>query len=188
VLALAIVGTAAAAAVMLLSVPVRVEGRAWLAPSFDWYVRVQWAFARFERSSDRPRARSPARKRRAGRAPPPRHRAPLWTERATWFRSVRLVRALAARVQLHDFNVVCTFGLDDPADTGTLYGALAPVLAAVEARHPAALVVTPGFDGARLDGRVALAARVVPLRLVGPLAAFGLWLGMRAWRARTARA
>jgi hypothetical protein len=122
---------------------------------------------------------------RAARAP--RRRTRLWTELATWSRVARLLRSLYARLRVGDFSMACTFGLDDPADTGTLFGALAPVLATVAARHPATFAVTPVFDGARLDLRLAGAACVVPLRLVGPLAAFGWWLGLRYWRVRGPR-
>jgi hypothetical protein len=198
-IALAIGAVALLLAFAALCVPLHVAGSARLAASFDWRVRVRWAFVRFERTSDRPSTRGvlpPARRGPAERSPrdgdtarsSARRRSRLWSERGVWLRAARVVRAFAARVELRELRADCTFGLDDPADTGTLYGTLVPVLAAVEARHPAALAVRPSFAGARLDAQLSGEARVVPLRLLGPLAAFGWWLGRRYWRARAGRA
>jgi hypothetical protein len=192
VVTLAVCGTVLGVAVAVLCVPISIEGSAQIGASFGWSVRVRWGFAALERSSNIPRERRRRRPRRkespriaSGRAARAgRARMRLWTELATWSRVARLLRSLYARLRVSNFTMDCVFGLDDPADTGTLFGAVAPLLATVAARSPATCVVIPVFDGARLELRLAGAACAVPLRLMGPLAAFGWWLGLRYWRAR----
>ena len=65
-------------------------------------------------------------------------------------------------------------GLDDPADTGMVFG----VLEAVRHLPMGARVqidVRPDFHGARFEGRAGMTIRVVPILLFGPM------LGV-AWR------
>ncbi len=65
------------------------------------------------------------------------------------------------------------FGLDDPADTGTLYGILASVIYA--GRHAADidLDIRPDFGKSCLSGRIDTAVDVIPLRLLPPVLRFG---------------
>ena len=82
-----------------------------------------------------------------------------------------------------DFHV----GLDDPADTGRLFGIVAPAMAFVGPMLPGRVAIAPDFAHTGLAGRAEGELRIVPLRVLAPVASFGLWLGWRAWRTRRRR-
>ena len=69
------------------------------------------------------------------------------------------------------------FGLEDPADTGTAWGMVAPVLYAMQGAAPGrvSVALSPDFDGAHLDAAAEARLIVRPARLIAPAAAF-------AWR------
>lgn len=86
-----------------------------------------------------------------------------------------LVRDLLRTVRLERLLLRGQVGLDDPADTGRLYGLVVPVLFATRwAWPPSAVVsVTPVFDRACLEGEADIALEVVPVRLLPPALRFG---------------
>jgi hypothetical protein len=75
--------------------------------------------------------------------------------------AVRLYRALHTR----ELSGVVRFGLDDPADTGALWGALTPVVLRLRERHPE-LTLQPTFEGAGLEATGRWSLEVVPLEIV----------------------
>jgi hypothetical protein len=89
------------------------------------------------------------------------------------------VRALLAQTLVRELTVRARAGLDDPADTGMLWGALAPMLAWT-GDHPDSFDLEPAFAGRCLElsgrGRFTL----VPARCLLVLAAF--LLNPRTWR------
>lgn len=86
-------------------------------------------------------------------------------------RVLRLMTDLRRQVECDGLYLRAEFGLDDPADTGRLYGVLAPIMVAATAEgfdvrcRPNFL--QPGFEGAG-GGRI----RARPITLVGLLVGF----------------
>lgn len=76
-------------------------------------------------------------------------------------------------VKLRELSLKADIGLDDPADTGLLYGAFAPMMYGMYGLERCSVDVRPVFDAPchkiELDGSV----RLVPLRIVGALVQFG---------------
>lgn len=83
-------------------------------------------------------------------------------------------------IHLDRLRLQCRFGLDDPAETGSLFGRICPVLYGVPIPN-AELQVVPDFDGQTLSGEADLALHAIPLRLAWPTirAAGGILLGVR---------
>ncbi len=86
-----------------------------------------------------------------------------------------LLIGMLRQIRVERFLVECRFGLADPADTGQLFGMLAPVAYGGPwiVGRPAEVTLTPVFDRACLDGRAEIALSVVPLRLLPPALRFG---------------
>lgn len=70
-------------------------------------------------------------------------------------------------------------GLDDPADTGTAYGMVAPVIHGAQGLWPGRVRVAlvPVFDGPCLEGRAEAEISVVPFRVV-PAALCFAWASL----------
>ncbi len=92
----------------------------------------------------------------------------------------RLLADLLACLRIEHLHVDGEFGLDDPADTGRVWGMLAPLLYAVP---PLAGVATvrPRFDGATLSGDAEATLRLVPAALLPPALRFA-WTVARGGR------
>ena len=84
----------------------------------------------------------------------------------------RLLRRLLGAFTLDRLEVQGTLGLDDPADTGMLFGVVEP-LNHIPLGEKVDIALHPSFDGARLEGICALSIRVVPILLIWPFVAFG---------------
>ncbi len=119
------------------------------------------------------------RERPAGREHPRKKRP----RKQAGARNARMVRAaprlladVLRAIRIDRLEVDADVGLGDPADTGQLFGALAPFVYGTAATPRLNLGLRPDFGAARLDGRVHARLRVVPGRLLAPLARFG-------WRA-----
>ncbi|MEZ5653999.1 MAG: DUF2953 domain-containing protein [Burkholderiaceae bacterium] len=91
-----------------------------------------------------------------------------------------ILRSLRGAVRIRQLAIDCRFGLGDPADTGQLFGMIAPLIYGSPWHWPppASLSVTPDFDRVCLEGRADVVLDVAPLRLLPPAlriawAAFG---------------
>ena len=107
--------------------------------------------------------KKPTRKAQKGRGPSGR------VVRA----GLRAVRDLLGVLRIDTVRCDARVGLEDPADTGALYGALAPIRYVCRGSERVQLRVEPVFDGPTLTGRAELVVSAVPLRLVPPLLRFG---------------
>ena len=100
---------------------------------------------------------------------------------------VRLVRRVFAGLQVSDVALWIRVGLDDPADTGRLYGCLYPFSRVLSGIVHSDIDLRPDFSGAHLtfDGHARV--RLVPARVLGPAVAFTFSRPtLRAiWMART---
>ena len=102
---------------------------------------------------------------------------------------LRLARRIFSTVNVRRLNVQLHVGLDDPAETGLLWGAVAPVVAYADFLRPGAVALEPDFTGPRFAGQGSASLRIVPLRWLPPILLFalnpavlgGLW---SLWRAR----
>lgn len=177
---LLILGLLLVAVVLALALPLRV----WLA--FDTgaerklSVRMQ-PFGRFgprfpvAGGADRPEKKKPKRKK-------PR-KAQSWRGlRVIGWPDVR--RALAgviAAIHLEDIRLDAAFGLGDPAETGHVFGLLAPVIYGGAGCSRAHLNLRPVFDRACLSGEGHLQWRMRPIAVLWPLARLG-WTVVRGRR------
>jgi hypothetical protein len=186
--AAAVIGGLVVVAVVLLAVPVDLRGRAAGETSWSWTVQVRWLFGlvRIERSSGKVRdagRRKAAAVKKPSEAKRP-SRFPAWIrDRAVWRRAVKLMRSSLRGVTVRRLDADLTLGLTDPADTGRLFGALSPVMLLLRPRVPD-IAIAPDFERAGLAGTAAGDVRVVPLRVLAPAAAFGVWLGLHLWSER----
>ncbi len=88
----------------------------------------------------------------------------------------RLLLELFGCIRIDHARLDCTFGFDDPADTGSAYGLLAPLLFASPWRQQ--LSVQPDFSGERFSGEGDVSLRLTPVCLVAPALTFA-W---EVWR------
>ena len=101
---------------------------------------------------------------------------------------VGLARALLRRMKVERIQLDTSFGFENPADTGFVYGCLSPVLAIAELRG-LNIRCRPMFMEAGLRGAFRATIRVRPLLIVGPMVGFLVSppvfrAARRAWRAR----
>ena len=85
-----------------------------------------------------------------------------------------LLRGLLRQIRFEEFRLQGRFGLGDPADTGTVFGMLTPILYGLPARRGVTIALVPDFDTACLDGRLRAALRITPVTLLPPILHF-LW-------------
>ncbi|MDJ0626805.1 MAG: DUF2953 domain-containing protein [Rhodobacter sp.] len=121
-------------------------------------------------SKAKPKARKTKRKRAGG------------ASRETMGRMLRagpdLVFGLLRQIRIERFLLTVRFGLDDPAETGQLFGMLAPIAQAPQwmLGPPVSVSLTPVFDRPCAAGEADIVLSLRPVRLVPPAARF-------AWRA-----
>jgi hypothetical protein len=181
-------------ALLLLAVPVDLEFRLEGIEPLSGQLRVRWLLGLVRLSVPVPRAGEPApgprAKPRAARVrarPRARGRGrgvlAALGQAAFRRRVARLLGDVVRAVHLRRLRLLVRIGLDDPADTGRLWGLMGPLGALARLRN-AEVRVEPDFAEPVLafeaDGR----ARLVPLRFLGLAVAFALSPPtIRAWRA-----
>lgn len=94
--------------------------------------------------------------------------ASRWTERGI----LNLIFELAGQFEIAWIRIEAEFGLDDPADTGTLYGALAPFVYTGRFGADIDLDIRPDFNRQHIAGKIDAAVDLVPIRLVPPVLRF----------------
>lgn len=167
------------AAVLVLSLPVRVRLLAQSGPVrrvslelgllgglVPWIKVVDTA----RPAAPKPGAPKPERKPKAKRKRAPGRARGLRMARA----APRLLRGLLGQIHLDRFHVNCVFGLDDPADTGRLFGLLAPIQYGTDWAwgRNVSIDMRPDFNRLCLDGNADVALAVTPLRLLPPAVRF----------------
>ena len=85
----------------------------------------------------------------------------------------RLISAIAARVKFEAIDASVSFGLADPADTGIIYGVLAPLVHVVGTAEHSHVTLQPDFNNVIFNGRGRIAARFTPLALLPSMLRFG---------------
>lgn len=89
-----------------------------------------------------------------------------------------LVFGILAAIRFRRFRVAGRIGLDDPADTGMLWGHLAPFVYGLSAPGRE-IEVSPDFSGPCFDLEARGDIAILPIRLLRAGAAFG-WANLRA--------
>jgi hypothetical protein len=179
----------AATAVLLLivaalAVPVQFDVQAELSDRWRGRVTLRWLFGLLEvpltggsRSARPPRTRKPRKPSR--RRPSIR---PVLATPGLAGRTVEFLEDLVTRIQVRAFQLKAEFGVDDPADTGQIYGALVPVLVLASVRGMD-VRCRPDFTRARLEGACTGSVSVRPLAVFGVVVRFLLSPPVRhAWR------
>lgn len=184
--------------VALLAVPVVLVIDAERADRFRTRWQVQWLFGLVhagsrDSGSAKPVAVRPAR---ASPAPPATERGrgrrvamAVVRTRGLIPRVVRLIADLLRQVSIDRFRLYAAFGFDDPADTGIVYGWLAPLLVTAGV-HGLDIRCQPMFQEAGVTGNLTATMRIRPLSLVTTVLLFivsrpARRAAVRAWRART---
>jgi hypothetical protein len=191
-------GVIAGLLLVVLLAPVRVDvDLDTTRPAHRVRVRVRWLVVSWRSDRPRkPRREKPPEPPRAPKALTYRARRRVRRLRSAWAalrspgfvaRSVRLVRDLLRVILPDELRLHVRAGLDDPASTGELYGAMCALTAW---RQPGRWDVRfePDFDGASLSGAGAGSWRVRPGALLWPVATFAaapaVWrAAWAAWRA-----
>ena len=93
---------------------------------------------------------------------------------------VGLMRRLLAQTRVKSLRLNARFGLDDPADTGTLYGALVPFFVALQGRWRRSCVFEPEFTRECLEVSASARLTLVPLRWLLVMGRF--LVSPRTWR------
>jgi hypothetical protein len=88
--------------------------------------------------------------------------------------------SIIANVRIEEANVSTEFGFEDPADTGYVFGLLAPLSFSGATPGNLTFRAYPNFNACCLNGAADLSVRVTPIRLAGPIARL-------AWRLFGAR-
>jgi len=113
----------------------------------------------------RPAARKKTRKKKA----PSRNTSGTVSRRA--IRDLpNVIGQMVRTVHVENLAINGEFGLNDPADTGQLYGQLTPFIYGAGCK----IRVQPNFQSACLRGAVNARFRVIPIALLWPIAGF-LW-------------
>jgi hypothetical protein len=198
---LAVAATIAALLALIigvLAVPLVVVVDAQRVERLNVQWRVRWLFGLVNVRSTKRLPASPAptganRKRRAQPSAKDRGRGSyvglaVLTTRGFVRRAVQLAATLLQRVKIEHFHVDAAVGLEDPADTGILYGCLSPLLLVADARG-LDVRYRPIFAERGVRGDCGVTLHVRPLSIVGTMVAFLLSppvvRAMRAaWRAR----
>lgn len=87
-------------------------------------------------------------------------------------RVLRLLRDLMRQVDIRRLDLDLRLGLDDPADTGRLWGLTGPVAALLTLPSSARIAVTPEFAEPLLHLDAHTEVRIVPAALLGALLTF----------------
>lgn len=177
--------------ILLLAVPVNLVYAVRKETNWAGRIVVYWMFGkvRFRLRSGRKRKplkpqhrrRRLRRASRVGRQVVRRRRGVFVALRTPGLirRVIKLLRDLSAALRPRRLRVQFTIGMDDPADTGRLWGLLAPLhllfgTRSVGKSSGVSVVITPDFLGPRFSGYSCASVQFVPLQLIGLFIGFAL--------------
>ena len=178
------IATITAIVVTALAIPVQLDVAVELSDRWRGHVTLRWLFGVVAVPLHRGGPKLPA----APRPRTPRRRrpiSPVLTSPGLARRFVRLMRDLIGQIRVRSFELDAAFGFGDPADTGRLYGALAPALAMAWARG-LRVRCRPEFLQATLHGSCTGSVAITPLPVlavaIGFLCSSEARRAWRAWR------
>ena len=166
------------AAVALLAIPIDVAFSVNRNETFQASATLGWLFGlvRIPLRPGRGKAK-PAAPKKAKRARPARNKTHAWAMllgKGFLSKVIRLLRRLVRCLHMRRLRLHIFVGLDDPADTGRLWGMLGPLAPALPVPGSSDLRIQPEFTGAalRIDGEGAL--RIVPIEIMATILFFVL--------------
>ena len=176
-----VIGAVVALIVALLAVPFVLTLDAQRLETFEANWRVRWLFGLVDARSTRhrrkrspparPGAMAPGEKSAGDRRRGGGMGIAVVRTRGLLRRTGRLVMTLFRQVRFEEICVHTMFGLEDPADTGMVYGFLTPVLAAARTRR-LDVDCRPMFTDTGWQGSVRATIRVRPLSVLAVIAVF----------------
>lgn len=171
---LVLTGGFLALTVGLLLVPVHVSVSLRRDVHVDTCVCVNWGFFRF--SSQLGGGKGKPSRRKKGLEKPPRHR---WAAAGSVLRVpglgrwvMRLIRRTARAIEVLRLTLEMRVGLDDPADTGRLFGIIGPVSLWINRFPKWEVGLDPDFDRATVSGRAEAVLTIHPARVAGAVLLF----------------
>lgn len=195
--------TAAAAVllliILLLAIPITLRFAFYSDGARPNDVSLRWAFGlvRVRLATDKPSASPVAaavpkkvpkqrRRRRSGRRP---SLIRLLTFRRLRRRLVRFARDIWRAIKKDDLSMRARVGLGDPAQTGRLWAIVGPIAGVLAGIQQASVSIEPEFAEETFEFEASGRIRIIPLQLLGLVAALALsptlWWAM--WRARAAQ-
>ena len=168
----------AAVVLVVLWTPVDVELVAERKRGVRVDVRISWLYGlmtkKLERGSRFRRAETVPTKPRAGDSGSV-SRASRIVRSEGFLQGVgRFARRALRGVEIRRAEFWARLGLDDPADTGRLFGYSFAAARAIQSALPVRIWLEPDFSGWYFDFRGYGAFRVVPAKILGPAVAFAL--------------
>jgi len=165
--------------------------------NFRLRLSIAWAYGllskqldkKLDSSSEKPkgtkavRKKTPARRRQTGKE---KFRAAMAFMRSPGMSAslLKLAQNIWRQLRIRKLSLHLTFGLDDPADTGQLFGTLAPALILSNRLPRLDLQVQPDFSQPTLQAESHGQLRLIPLTIIGVIIAFLLspacWRGFSA--------
>ena len=168
--------------VAVLAIPVGVTFTVQREDKFQGRVTIDWLFGLVRipvhREGDEVRpAPSPEpspKKARGTRTQRDLHPWAMLRSKGFLSRLIRLLRRLIGCIHIRRLRLQVLLGLDDPADTGQLWGMVGPLALLVPVPARAELVIQPDFTDAvlQIDGEGAV--RILPIEVIATLFAFAL--------------
>ncbi len=172
-LALYIVGGIAFLILLILSIPVDVAFDLHFGEQAKSKARVGWMLGLVWKDiagKERKHDGKPAKKGRRGM----RSMLSLLRTAGLPGRILTLGKRVLSRVKIQQMDADIRIGLDDPADTGTLYSLFWPAVACFQRTKHVVVTVNPSFDEAVLEFSLRGRIRFLPIRMVGPIVGFAL--------------
>jgi hypothetical protein len=177
--------------VLLLAVPVNLVYALRKEPRWTGRIVIYWLFGKVRfrlRPGRGSRPAAPKRRRsrlrrasRMGKGVVRRRRRILVVLRTPGLvrRVIQLMRDLSCALRPRRARVEFVIGMEDPADTGRLWGLLAPLRLLFGRRSIGkssgiSVEITPDFLGPRFTGYSCASVQFVPLRLIGLFLGFAL--------------
>jgi hypothetical protein len=179
--------------VLLFAVPIDVAFVVRREEKLEGRVTVGWLFGLVRipvapASSPSPAVTPhPVERKRAKRRPGKRRTRHVWSMlRTEGFpgRVFRLLRRLLARVHIRRLHLQVRLGLDDPADTGRVWGVIGPLICTAPTPKGSSVAIEPDFTGEAFHVIGEGAVRIVPIEIIATVLAFALspvtWRALRA--------
>jgi hypothetical protein len=152
--------------ILLLCVPVDLDFNVDRDTAFQSRVRVGWMFNLI--GKDLKRKKKPEKEKPKGKKKKRRTKPFIAMLRARGFlrRLLRFAREVFRIAHVREFKLDLRIGLSDPAETGMLFAAIAPVLVQFRIFTPLDIQVLPDFEQTGLQGYVKGDLRIFPIQFI----------------------
>lgn len=161
---------------LFIFIPLDIESYFVIGEKERFSVKIRWLFGLIHKELDKKEKRTKKEKKAKKKKPSKRPRRPRnisepLSDREFMRRVKVLVEELISALQFRNLKARLRFGLDDPSDTGFLFGylcALQPLLASfqIDARFE------PSFDEEVIEGYAKGSLRLWPIKIILPIVRF----------------